>query len=86
VGGQLHVPVVLSPGKTRYPWYGRLGDPQGWSGRVQKISSHTGIRSPDRPALSKSLYRLSYLAHRVKDVADINMQKLYLSFTKGNYL
>jgi hypothetical protein len=26
----------------------------------------TGIRSPDRPALSQSLYRLSYPAHRTE--------------------
>ena len=34
--------------------------PQGRSGRVRKISPHTGIRSPDRPSRSESLYRLSY--------------------------
>jgi hypothetical protein len=38
VGGQRHVPAALSPGKSRYPLYGRLGGPQGWSGRVRKIS------------------------------------------------
>ena len=38
VGGQHHVPAALPPGKTRYPWYRRLGGPQGRSGRVQKIS------------------------------------------------
>ena len=44
----------------RYPLYRRLGDPQGRSGRVRKISPLTGIRSQDRPARSESLYRLSY--------------------------
>ena len=34
--------------------------PQGRSGRVRKISPPTRIRSPDRPARSESLYRLSY--------------------------
>jgi hypothetical protein len=36
--------------------------PQGRSGRVRKISPTppTGIRSTDQPALSESLYRLSY--------------------------
>ena len=34
--------------------------PHGRSGRMQKISIPTGIRSPDRPACSESLYRLSY--------------------------
>ena len=40
--------------------YRRLGGPQGRNARVRKISSATGIRSPDRPAHSESLYRLSY--------------------------
>ena len=49
---------TLPPGKTLYPLYRRLGGPQGRSGR-RKIST-TGIRYPDRPACSQSLYRLSY--------------------------
>ena len=52
----------LPSGKTRYPLYRRLGRPQGWSGQVQKISQPTGIRSPDRPARSQSLYRIRYPA------------------------
>jgi hypothetical protein len=48
---------TLPPGKTRYSLYKGLGGPQGRSGQVQKISSPTGIRSPDRPARSESLYR-----------------------------
>ena len=60
MGGQHHAPAALPPGKTRYPLYRRLGGPQGRSGRVRKISPPTGIRSPDRPVRSESLYRLSY--------------------------
>ena len=51
------------PGKIRYPLYRRLGGPQGRSGQVRKISPPTGIRSPDRPARSQSLYRRRYPAH-----------------------
>jgi hypothetical protein len=51
---------LYPPGKTRYR---RLGGPQGRSGRVQKSSPPTGIRSPDRPARSQSLNRLSYPTH-----------------------
>ena len=29
----------------------------------RRVLSHTGIRSPDRPARSQSLYRLRYPAH-----------------------
>jgi hypothetical protein len=60
VGGQQHDPAALPPGKTGYPLYRRLGGPQGRSGRVWRIWPPTGIRSPDRPARSESLYRLSY--------------------------
>jgi hypothetical protein len=59
VGGQRHALTALPLGMTRYPLYRRLGRPHGRSGRVQNISPPTGIRSPDRPACSESLYRLS---------------------------
>ena len=54
----------LPPGKTRYPLYRRLGGPLGRFGQVRKISPPTGIRSPDRPARSHSLYLLSYPVHQ----------------------
>jgi hypothetical protein len=58
-GGQRHAPAALPPGKTRYPLYWRLGAPQPvWTGA--EYLALTGIRSPDLPARSKSLYRLSY--------------------------
>ena len=44
---------TLPPGKTRYPFYRRLGEPQGWSGG-RKISSRTV------QPVAQSLYRLSY--------------------------
>jgi hypothetical protein len=55
----------LPPGKTWYLLYRRLGGPQSRSGQVRKISPPHGNRTPDRPALSLSLYRLRYLAHNV---------------------
>jgi hypothetical protein len=60
VGGQRHAPAALTPIKTQCPLYRSLGGLQGQSRRVQKISPPTGIRSPDRPARSESLYWLSY--------------------------
>ena len=54
----------LPQGKTRYASYRSLGGPQSRFGQVQKISPPTGIRFPDRPARSQSLYRLSYPAHK----------------------
>ena len=60
VGGQLHAPTPLPPGKTRNQriegWMGPRGGLHGCG-----ISRPpTGIRSPDRRARSESLYRLSY--------------------------
>ena len=50
----------FTPGKeTRSPLHRRLCGLQGRSGRVRKISSLTGIRCPDRPVHSETLYRLS---------------------------
>jgi hypothetical protein len=42
-GDQSQAPVVLSPGKTQYPLYRRLGGFQGRSGRVRKISPPPGF-------------------------------------------
>ena len=54
-------PGRFTPGKDPVPIVNRrLGGPQGRSGRLRKISLSTGIRSPDRPTRSESLYRLSY--------------------------
>jgi len=43
VGRKRHVPTALPLGKMQYPLYSRLGEPQGWSGRVQKISPPLGF-------------------------------------------
>jgi len=52
---------TLPPGKTRYPFYRRLGGPQGRSGRVENLVP-TGIRSRTvQPVVSShrlSNYRL----------------------------
>jgi hypothetical protein len=43
--GQRHAPAALPPGKTRYPLWRRLGGPQGWCGRVRKVSPQPGFDS-----------------------------------------
>ena len=43
VGGQCHTLAALSPEKTRYAVYKRLGGPQGRSGRARKISPLQGF-------------------------------------------
>ena len=55
VGGQRHAPAALPPGKTRCP----LWAPEPVCTGAENLSP-TGIRSPDRPARSESLYGLSY--------------------------
>jgi len=63
VGGQRRAATVFPLGKTQYQSYRGVDGPQHRSGRARKISPPplpTGIRSPDRPALSESLHRLSY--------------------------
>ena len=55
VAGQLHAQASLLQGKTWYPWYRRLGRPQGRSGGAENLAP-TGIQSPDRPARNESLY------------------------------
>jgi hypothetical protein len=55
VGGQRHVPATLPPGMTRYTLYGRVGRPQGQSGRVLKISPPPGF-DPQTVQLVASRY------------------------------
>ena len=43
VGGQRHAPAALPPGKTQYLLYRRLGEPQGRSEQVRKISPTMGF-------------------------------------------
>ena len=50
---------TLPPGKTRYPFYRRLGGPQGGSGRAENLVP-TGIRSRIVQPVAQSLYPLSY--------------------------
>jgi hypothetical protein len=60
VGGQRHAPVSFTPGKDRVPIAQEAGRAPGlvWIG-AENVA-HTGIRSPDCPARSESLYQLHY--------------------------
>jgi hypothetical protein len=49
VGGQRHFSATLSPGKTRYPLYRRLGGPQGRSGWTWKNLTHKTESIPKEP-------------------------------------
>ena len=54
---------LFTPGKYPVPIVQEVGWAPGpvWTG--MENLAHTRIRSPNRPAYSQSLYRLSYLAH-----------------------
>ena len=60
VGGQRHAPATFTPEKDPVPILQEAGWDPGpvWTG-AENLAS-IGIRSPDRPARSESLYRLSY--------------------------
>ena len=53
VGGQRHALTAIPPGMPRYPFYRRLGGPQGRSGRVRKISPPLGIDRIAKPVASR---------------------------------
>ena len=54
---------TLPPGKTRYPFYRRLGGPQGRSGRAENLV-RTGIRSRTVQPRSQSTILVLYLINR----------------------
>jgi len=60
VGGQRHAPAALPPGKDPVPILQEHGWAPGpvWTG-AENLAT-TGVPSPDGPAHSESLYRLSY--------------------------
>ena len=81
VGGQHHAPAALTQGKTRYPLYRRLGRPPGPVWMDAENLAPTGIRSPDSPASSESLYRLRYpgpIEHRVRNLKMFPIDVLHL--------
>ena len=60
VGGKRHAAATFNPGKDPVPIVQEAGWAPGpvWIG-AENLAP-TGIRSPDRPAHSKSLYQLNY--------------------------
>ena len=50
--------------------------PQGRFGRLREISPPTGTRSPDCPARSQSLYRLSYPGTHILNSRDLSLYEI----------
>jgi hypothetical protein len=77
VCGQCHVPAPLAHGKTRYPLCRRLGGPGTvWTGAENFALSE--IRSPNRPARSESLYRLSYIGMDFKGKTSDALNRIHM--------
>jgi hypothetical protein len=72
VGGQRHAPAAFNPGKDSVPIVQEAGWTPGpvWIG-AENLAP-TGLRSPDLPAHSESLYRLSYAGLHIKLVTAEN--------------
>jgi hypothetical protein len=71
----------LPPGKDPLPIVQEAGWDPGQVWTSAENLAPTGIRSPDRPARSQSLYRLSYPAHRVFHNVTFFWFVKYLHFT-----
>ena len=74
VGGQHHAPAAFTPGKDPVP----IVQETGWASEPVCIGAQnlapTGIRSPDLPARSESLYRLSHPGSlKCKDKVKMNV-------------
>ena len=76
---------TLPPGKNRYPFYRRLGGPQGRSGRVENLVS-TGIRSRAVQPGSSVAIPTELPGPRHLHVAHINCMGSYKTFTNVNNL
>jgi len=65
----------LPPGKTRYPFYGRLGGPQGRSGQVQKISLPPGFYPRTvQPVASR------YTGYATRPTLNVGLANIFLQF------
>jgi hypothetical protein len=75
VGVQRHAPAALTSGKTRYPLYGRLGGPRGWSGSVRNISPPRGFDPRTVEAAAGRYIDWAIPAHQLRHVGTIVVLK-----------
>ena len=68
---------TLPLGKTRYPFYRKLGGPQGRSGRAENLVP-TGIQSQTvQPVVSRYTFFIMYISYSVS-VGDPTMQQTFV--------
>ena len=65
---------ILPRGKNRYPFYKRLGGPQGRSGQVENLVP-AGIRSRNVQPVAQSLYRLGYRVNKTDRITTLINQR-----------
>jgi len=78
VRGQRHVPAALTPRRTWYPLYRRLGIPLGRFGQVRKISPPLGF---DPPTVQREASRYTDWATRPTSPSVLNYKWLFLGET-----
>jgi hypothetical protein len=72
MSGLLHAPAAITKGKTGYPLYRRLGDPQNPSGQVLTISSPPRLVSQTDQSVVTVLCQLqllTVLGNNIQDTA-----------------
>jgi len=76
-------PRPLYPGNDPVPIVHEAGWAPGpvWTD-AENLAS-TGIRSPDRPARSESLYRLSYPGHNRRTIDNVNIGYIICTYSSG---
>jgi hypothetical protein len=86
MGGQRHAPATLPPGKRTVPilWEAEWAPGSVWTG-VENLAP-TWIRSPDCPALSESLYRLSYPGPMTPDNNTTNLYNIKTSWWRDEQI
>jgi len=72
VGVQCHAPAALTPGKTWYSMYRRLGGSQGQSGWVQKISPPLGFHPQTVQPAASCYTDYAILAHNLRVMTKVN--------------
>jgi hypothetical protein len=71
IGGQRHAPAALPQERDPVPIVQEAGWAPGPVWTITENLAPAGIRSPDPPAHSDSLYRLSYSGPQVTHVRDV---------------
>jgi hypothetical protein len=84
MGGQRHAPAALLPGKRPDTHCKRWAPGPVWMG-AENLAP-TGIRSPDRPPRSQSLYRLSYPAQQPGAVTMFYLNEIGRNFRRFNHV